>query len=293
MREAIISDIHGNLAALLAVLEDIKTLGIDRLVCLGDLVGYYMQPNEVIATVREAVDQYGGFILPGNHDYVALDPEEHGAEFIKSARKIITVTNEELSEENLGFLKELCNGPHHMQEGDMVYVHGSPTGPLWEYIPDSIVDVEGRFVKGKKDFNVGELNAKDHFKCDYRVALVGHSHNPGMLLLMKNGSGEIVPTWLHREGYSESLVIPKTVDAKHLICVGSVGQPRERYWDLTLHFGFNEACYVVRDERSVTWRKVPYDIEATTSYLQKFAEARGEGNYSVWRYTINRLRRGT
>ena len=115
MKEAIISDIHGNLAALLAVLEDIKTLDINRLVCLGDLVGYYMQPNEVIATVREAIDQYGGFILPGNHDFVALDPEKYGNMFVGRARKIIEVTKEELSKENLGFLKELCDGPHYTQ----------------------------------------------------------------------------------------------------------------------------------------------------------------------------------
>jgi len=69
MRAAVISDIHGNLPALEAVLPQIDAERPDVIWCLGDLVGYGPWPNEVTAIVRERAD----LCLVGNHDLVALD----------------------------------------------------------------------------------------------------------------------------------------------------------------------------------------------------------------------------
>lgn len=68
MRYAIISDIHGNLQALEVVLEDMRRNKPDRIICLGDLVGYGANPNEVIVLVREVAD----LVVAGNHDHAAV-----------------------------------------------------------------------------------------------------------------------------------------------------------------------------------------------------------------------------
>ena len=92
MRYGIYSDIHGNLEALQAVLESMKALGVERRICLGDLVGYCANPNECVDIIRERSD----LVILGNHDSVALG-RESSENFNFYARRAIEWTRENLS----------------------------------------------------------------------------------------------------------------------------------------------------------------------------------------------------
>jgi len=144
------SDIHGNLAALEAVLDDAPDF--DELWCLGDVVGYGPKPNECIQRVR-------GFphtSLAGNHDWAALGKLDLGS-FNTIARAANEWTQEQLTSSSRTFLSEL---PTSLQKGDFTLAHASPREPVWEYIMDT---------------NTAYQNF-DHFETPF--CLVGHTHVP-------------------------------------------------------------------------------------------------------------------
>ncbi len=156
MRYAVISDIHANLEALEAVLAKIDELAqeepIDQIWFLGDLVGYGPDPNECIVKLRERTD----IIIAGNHDWAAvgkIDLEDFSA----AARISAEWTAEQLTEEHRSFLTNL---PEHLEFGECMLVHGSPYGPLWEYLTSEIL--------AERSFQ--------YFKTRY--CLVGHTHMP-------------------------------------------------------------------------------------------------------------------
>ncbi len=135
MRYAIFTDIHANLEALEAVLARIDQLAleepIDQLWFLGDLVGYGPNPNECIDKLRERTD----VIIAGNHDWAAvgkIDLED----FSEAARISALWTAEQLSEEHRQFLAEL---PERLEIDECLLVHGSPYGPLWEYLTSEVL----------------------------------------------------------------------------------------------------------------------------------------------------------
>jgi len=130
MRYAVFTDIHANLEALEAVLAKIDEIAakepIDQIWFLGDLVGYGPDPNECIIKLRARTD----VIIAGNHDWAAvgkIDLEE----FSPAARISAEWTTETLTEEHRAFLENL---PERLDIGECTLVHGSPYGPLWEYL---------------------------------------------------------------------------------------------------------------------------------------------------------------
>jgi diadenosine tetraphosphatase ApaH/serine/threonine PP2A family protein phosphatase len=156
MRYAIFTDIHANLEALETVLAKIDELNkeepIDQIWFLGDLVGYGPNPNECIETLRKHTD----VIIAGNHDWAAvgkLDLEDFSA----AARISAEWTAKELTEEHREFLRNL---PERLEIGECTLVHGSPYGPLWEYLTSEVL--------AERSFQ--------HF--DSRFCLVGHTHIP-------------------------------------------------------------------------------------------------------------------
>ncbi len=156
MRYAIFTDIHANLEALEAVLTKIDELSkeepVDQIWFLGDLVGYGPNPNECIEILRERTD----VIIAGNHDWAAvgkLDLEDFSA----AARVSAEWTAEELTEEHREFLRNL---PEHLEIGECTLVHGSPYGPLWEYLTSEVL--------AERSFQ--------HFNS--RFCVVGHTHIP-------------------------------------------------------------------------------------------------------------------
>ena len=135
MRYAIFSDIHANLEALEAVFAKIDELAqeepIDQIWFLGDLVGYGPDPNECIVKLRERTD----VIIAGNHDWAAVSKIDL-EDFSAAARVSAEWTAEQLTEEHRTFLAHL---PERLEIGECTLVHGSPYGPLWEYLTSDIL----------------------------------------------------------------------------------------------------------------------------------------------------------
>jgi len=156
MRYAIFTDIHANLEALEAVLAKIDELAkhapIDQLWFLGDLVGYGPNPNECIEMLRARTD----VILAGNHDWAAIGKLDLD-DFSPIARISAEWTTKQLTEEHSTFLENL---PERIVLDDCTLVHGSPYGPLWEYL-------------------TSEALAERSFQYfDTRYCFVGHTHVP-------------------------------------------------------------------------------------------------------------------
>lgn len=156
MRYAIFTDVHANLEALEAVLAKIDELAqeepIDQIWFLGDLVGYGPNPNECITTLRARTD----VIIAGNHDWAAvgkIDLED----FSEAARISAEWTAQQLTEEHREFLANL---PERIEREDCILVHGSPYGPLWEYLTSEVL--------AERSF--------ENFSTRY--CFVGHTHVP-------------------------------------------------------------------------------------------------------------------
>lgn len=192
MKIAILSDVHGNLQALEAVLADIGTLGCDALWSLGDAVGYGPEPQECVEILRREA----AVSLMGNHD-AAVAKVIPTAAFNESARLAVEWTRTVLAGDVLSFLAGL---PYLCRREERLLVHASPRKPeAWHYIM-SLGDAEDAF---------------DAFS--EKACFVGHTHVPFIVVRKKDGSmkaldhGEI----LFAEG------------SRYLINAGSVGQPRD------------------------------------------------------------------
>ena len=156
MRYAIFTDIHANLEALETVLAKIDELSeekpIDQIWFLGDLVGYGPDPNKCIEKLRERTD----VIIAGNHDWAAVGKLDLD-DFSAAARISAEWTAKELTPEHREFLRGL---PERLEIGECTLVHGSPYGPLWEYLTSEVL-AERSF----QYFNT-------------RFCMVGHTHVP-------------------------------------------------------------------------------------------------------------------
>ena len=171
MRYAILSDIHANLEALEAVLAKVDEIAkddaIDQIWFLGDLVGYGPDPNECICVLRERTD----VIIAGNHDWAAvgkIDLEDFSA----AARVSAEWTAEQLTPEYRDFLANL---PERLEIGDCTLVHGSPFGPLWEYLTSET------------------LAERSFLYFDTRYCLVGHTHVPAIFIQPDTANVPTIP----------------------------------------------------------------------------------------------------
>ncbi len=190
MRLAVLSDIHSNLAALDAVLDDIPT--VDEIWALGDIVGYGPQPNEVIATLRDRDAR----AVMGNHDGAAIGTVD-ASWFNVDAATAVRWTSTVIDEASRAWLASL---PTRRSQGDLTAVHGSPRDPIWEYVASAAVARANR----------------DEFAT--RWCLCGHTHLP----LIYRADGERMEVLDATPGR------PITLDASRAILnPGSVGQPRD------------------------------------------------------------------
>jgi putative phosphoesterase len=128
VRIAVISDIHSNYDALRAVLSAIGDY--DALLCLGDLVGYGAQPNEVVSEIRSLKPKA---IVMGNHDYAVSTGDTSG--FVQHAVQAVEWTRNKISPENLRHIASLRAKTTFTVDGvKIALAHGSPRDPLNEYI---------------------------------------------------------------------------------------------------------------------------------------------------------------
>lgn len=192
MRILVISDIHANLTALEAVIEDAGDF--ESAWCLGDLVGYGPDPNECIALVKELPDLT---CLVGNHDHAALGLIPL-SRFNHDAQAAVAWTKENLSPSNKAYLESL---PASVTKDPFTLAHGSPREPIWEYVLDAHV-ADRSFESFETDF-----------------CLVGHSHLP--LAFQRSNSSKYASPMLVKEGEILSL------EPRMILNPGSVGQPRD------------------------------------------------------------------
>ncbi|HZC06095.1 MAG TPA: metallophosphoesterase family protein, partial [Ktedonobacterales bacterium] len=163
MRYAILSDIHGNHEALVAVLRDIERLAAEQLTsvdavwCLGDIVGYGPEPHECVQRVREICE----LCVAGNHDWAAIGKLDLD-EFTPVAANSAEWTSAQLSAQDRIYLRNL---PEVSDSGEFTLTHGSPLNPIWEYLTSAVSATP----------NFGAFDTK--------FCLVGHTHVPTIFLL--------------------------------------------------------------------------------------------------------------
>jgi predicted phosphodiesterase len=192
MRVGVISDIHGNAAALEAVLAALEGEELDALWCLGDLVGYGPEPNRCCELVAQRAD----LCLVGNHDLgvigsIPLD------EFSPDAAAAARWTENVLSDSSRSYLESL--EPQAEVAGAELY-HASPRDPVWDYV-------------------LSEPVARESLEITHAaVVMVGHSHVP-LAMILENGraNGGLAPG-----GHEVDLE-----RGRWLLNPGSVGQPRD------------------------------------------------------------------
>jgi len=226
MRYLLLSDIHGNLEALEAVLAAVDRGSYDASLVLGDLVGYGPDPNAVIDCVRQLAPLA---TIRGNHDKVAAGVEDAEG-FNAIARSAVSWTAMELSRENTSYLEELRQGPVIVD--DLIEIcHGTP------YDEDAYV--------------FDELDALRALESAKRpVCFFGHTHIPVVFTRTTDGLDVETP-----EGTPE-WTIALAADRRYLINPGSVGQPRD---------GDPRAAFALVDTeaRRVDLRRAAYPLETT------------------------------
>lgn len=153
MRLAIISDIHGNLEALTAVLQDTDRRSVDEVICLGDIVGYGPDPAACLDIIRRRKIRS----LMGNHDQAVFDPDLRTT-FSSTARTAIEWTAPRLDDADHTFLRSL---PLVEERHGLTLVHASPRNPEdYDYILD-------------------DVDASRHFgSFETPLCFVGHTHQP-------------------------------------------------------------------------------------------------------------------
>lgn len=233
VKRAVISDIHGNLEALQAVLAHIASQGITEIFCLGDIIGYGPNPCECLDLVIEK----SSICLLGNHDQGAMfDPEG----FNSGAERAIFWTRNQLENSNgprdqvdrrWDFLGTL---PRVYRDDPWLYVHGSPRNPVNEYVfPEDIYN---------------QKKMEKLFGLITRGCFQGHTHVPGVFL----ASLEFITP------EQTGNVFEYRGDEKFMVNVGSVGQPRD---------GDARSCYIVQEDNKLTFHRVEYDNAKTAEKI--------------------------
>ncbi len=236
MKLAVISDLHSNREALEAVFDHIGGLGIQDVVCLGDIVGYGPDPEFCVDLVRG----HTRWCLMGNHDEALF---RDASDFNPHARKAIEYTRRRMqphwysSSDRKARWRWLRGLPLRKSVGRFLFVHGSPRDPVREYV----LSTDGILNPDKLQAIFASFDG---------IAVGGHTHQPGvhdesLRFYGLNGAEE----------HSFELEEGK----KYFVNVGSTGQPRD---------SDNRACYAVIEDHQVTWHRVPYDFRSTMEKIQ-------------------------
>ena len=233
MRLAILSDIHSNLPAMEAVLADIDEAGIQRLWCLGDVVGYGAQPDECARLVADRCE----LCLVGNHDLAVLG-ELDDSSFSPAAAAAVRWTRETARPETIDFLRPLEPSD---ESHEVALYHASPRDPVWEYVlwPDQAAECIAAQAA--------------------RVSMVGHSHVA--LFFVIGGDGDPLAraqaTELNDGAKGAQASGGTRVDlseGRWLLNPGSVGQPRD---------GDPRAAWLELDTDAweATYHRIEYEID--------------------------------
>jgi len=254
MRALIISDIHGNLDALEAVLEAARAPGVafDAVWNLGDMVGYGARPNEVLDLLRPLATVN----VRGNHDRVCCGLTS-AAGFNPIAAEAAAWTKAELRPDNLAWLRACPQGPlvpGGQAVGRAMCAHGSPLH-------------EDHYIVSMRDAWTPLQ------RMETELAFFGHTHVQGGFSQSGEQWEEVRPVYsepgeFHRgrvHGDPEAFLLEVPAGTRHLINPGSVGQPRDGDW---------RAAFAVYESsgdgavEQVTCFRVPYDVEAAQAAIR-------------------------
>ncbi len=240
MRTAIISDIHGNLEALQTVLEDISEQSVERILCLGDTLGYGPNPVECVDLVAERCE----WSLLGNHDYGALyEPTNFNAAAEQAAYWTRAQLDAEQDKDSAAtrwdFLGKLRV---RTMDGDYLFVHGTPRRPINEYLfPDDAIN--------------SPVKMKQVFERIPRFCMAGHTHVPGI--------------FTDEPDFYPPADIDNTFEfngeGRIIINPGSVGQPR----DLDPRSSY---AIVDMEAHKVDFRRLEYDIDPVVEKIYAIPE---------------------
>ena len=227
MRFAVITDIHGNWDALVNVLQDIDDSGVDKIICLGDNVGYGPESDRVIQTLRDREIPS----IMGNHELAVIN-REYLSWFNPMARKSLERTIELLSDNSLKYISGLDRVLVH---GKYRFVHGFPPDSPSTYRYEVPVDKKRRIFETMEE----------------KICFIGHTHDLNLIAY----NGEMLTSELLARGPS---ILP--LDNRYIISAGSVGQPRDgnnnaKYviWD--------------ESAETIEVRYIPYDITSVAEKI--------------------------
>ena len=239
MRALVLSDIHGNLEALQAVLAAAGQW--DVLWNLGDMVGYGASPNEVLDTIRPI----STLVVRGNHDRACCGLSST-VNFNPTARAAAKWTHDELTPENLEWLRGLPQGPlfpdladdnaiENSEELRVTLAHGSPLN-------------EDTYI----------LNMRDAWaplqQMQTAVTFVGHTHLQGGFWQRDHDWHEVRPYYNNRNE-ADTWTMPIQPGTRQIVNPGSVGQPRDCDW---------RAAFAIydTDAAEIVFHRIPYDVTA-------------------------------
>ncbi|VAX24681.1 hypothetical protein MNBD_NITROSPINAE04-2154 [hydrothermal vent metagenome] len=231
MRYAFMSDVHSNIEAFEAVLEDIDNYNPDKILFLGDIVGYGPNPNECVARLLEV----SNFTLGGNHDWAVVG-KTSSEYFNPFAREALNWTIETLTEKHADFLK--TTEASAIVDGFQV-AHSTPKHPE-----------EWRYIMSQKE----ALGNYLYLEAD--ICFIGHSHQP---VIIEYESAEDLG--IYRDSFMEL-----DTEKKYLINVGSVGQSRDgnedscwvMYDSVACNVEFHRVRYDVRaTQKKMAMAKLP------------------------------------
>jgi predicted phosphodiesterase len=244
MKIAIISDIHGNYEALISVYEDIQRSMVEKIICLGDFVGYGPQPEEV----AQFLMVHDIPCVLGNHENAILNPATL-INFNTDAMLSIEITRNLISDKTVQYISNL---PINLIIDDILFVHGAP--------PDSFRN----YIVWLDDDELLEIF--DHL--NQQFAFTGHTHDPMCCLY----DGNTIDFKMLRQGINQL-----DLNVKNIINVGSVGQPRDGNSDAK-YVIFDDTVF------TVDLRFVKYDIDKTADLLAKrnFPKYNAKRLYQNW-----------
>ena len=226
MRYLIIADMHGNWDALMAVLEDARQHGFEQVLVLGDLVGYGATPNQIVEEIGSLEEPYHA--IRGNHDKVVAGIDD-GLNFNPTALLAARWTSEEMTPSNLDFVRDLPQGPMHI-EPDLMICHGS------------LLD-EDEYLLAAVDA------AESLYSVEAQVTFFGHTHIPSQFAYHRQENQMEVAVL---EG--DEVVLDLKANTQYMLNPGSVGQPRDR--DPRAGYMIYDA-----DAKRVVLRRLEYPIE--------------------------------
>ena len=229
MRYAIFADIHANLAAFKAVLDDLEAKGgFDEIWSLGDMVGYGPEPHACL----ELLLSHDHICVAGNHDWAAIGKIDT-LDFNPDAARACQWTAQQLTVGDIDYLLGL---PLRLERGDFTLVHGSPRDPIWEYL-------------------LSTVDACDSFAFfDTKFCLVGHSHVP--LIFRRDEAGHCSLERLCDE------VNVATGRDRLIVNPGGVGQPRDG--DPRASYALYDS-----NAQTIYHYRVDYDIALTQSKMME------------------------